>query len=223
MIEAIFFDGDQTLWDFQLVMRRALTATLAELRRLRPGPADGLDIESMITDRDQVAAELRGVETNLERIRHAAFARTLRRIGIPDEALAAQLNAIYLEHRFADVELFPDVRPALRELGSRYRLGLLSNGNSYPERCGLDGVFEAVVFSQDHGAEKPDRHIYDIAAAQLGKPAKQLVMIGDSLTNDVYGAEQAGWRGIWLNRDGAPAPDGVEQIRDLREVLSVVA
>ena len=39
VIEALFFDGDQTLWDFEKLIRRALAATLDELRRLCPGPA----------------------------------------------------------------------------------------------------------------------------------------------------------------------------------------
>ena len=38
MIEAVLFDGDQTLWDFERVMREALVATAAELRAARPGP-----------------------------------------------------------------------------------------------------------------------------------------------------------------------------------------
>ena len=43
MIEAVLFDGDQTLWDFEEVMRVALDTALAELRVARPGdPADAL-------------------------------------------------------------------------------------------------------------------------------------------------------------------------------------
>lgn len=45
----------------------------------------------------------------------------------------------------------------LDALGSRYRLGLVSNGNSYPERSGLDGRFAFTVFAHDHGVHKPDR------------------------------------------------------------------
>ncbi len=45
MIEAVLFDGDQTLWDFERVMREALIAVLDELRAERPGPGtDALDV-----------------------------------------------------------------------------------------------------------------------------------------------------------------------------------
>jgi len=37
VIKAVFLDGDQTLWDFEKLMRRAMLATLGELKTLRPG------------------------------------------------------------------------------------------------------------------------------------------------------------------------------------------
>ncbi|MFI5709698.1 hypothetical protein [Kribbella sp. NPDC051620] len=52
MLDTLYFDGDQTLWDFDRQMRRALQATLDELRVQRPElPTTGLDVESMIADR----------------------------------------------------------------------------------------------------------------------------------------------------------------------------
>jgi HAD superfamily hydrolase (TIGR01509 family) len=120
---------------------------------------------------------------------------------------AAQLNAYYLEHRFDNVELFPEVVDALAVLSRSYVLGLLSNGNGYPERSGLGGPFAAVVFSQDHGVEKPDRWLFDVAAAEVGCGPHEVVMVGDSLPNDVRGAQNAGWRAIWLSRDGRDRPD----------------
>ena len=67
MIEAVLFDGDQTLWDFELVMRNALIAVLDELRAARPGAfTDALcweDLEQ--ADRASWSRiELRGVESS---------------------------------------------------------------------------------------------------------------------------------------------------------------
>jgi len=147
------------------------------------------------------------VETNLERLRLAAFRRTVARLRLPDNGLAEHLNAFYLERRFEHVELYPDVLPALTHLRKTYTLGLLSNGNGYPERSGLAHMFSTVVFSQDHGVEKPDRRLFEIAAAQIDRVAVEIAMVGDSLANDVAGARNAGWRGIWLNREGTAGAD----------------
>ena len=163
-IRVISFDGDMTLWDFRAVMRHALRCALDELRARRPTPATAaLTIDRMIEIRDAVADDLKGEVANLEAIRYQAFWRTVARCGGADDALAAHLTAVYLHHRFEDIELYPDVIPALDALGSRYTLGLLSNGNSYPERCGLGGRFAFTLFAQDVGVEKPHPAIFAAA------------------------------------------------------------
>lgn len=202
-IKAISFDGDGTLWDFEKVMRHSLNIVLAELVKLVPEAAEKLDVEKMIEIRNRVADELKGKVINLEEVRLEAFKQTLRYINRPDDVLAAQLNELYLKHRFEDIEPYEDVLPALEALKKKYILGLLSNGNSYPERCGLDDVFRFVIFAQDCGFEKPDPRFYAAAVEKAGCSAEQLLHVGDSLQNDVAGANEAGIRSVWLNRGGA--------------------
>ena len=115
-ITTISFDGDGTLWDFEKVMRLSLGHALAELRHLVPDVPETLTIETMITLRTQVSEELRGKVANLEAIRLAAFQRTLLHIGTTDDELATHLNAVYLRHRYEDIEVFDDVLPALDSL-----------------------------------------------------------------------------------------------------------
>ena len=203
----IYFDGDQTLWDFEALMRRTLAATIDELRRLRPELSGDLTVDAFVADRDSVAAHLRGSTTNLEAIRLAAFEHSLRRFGVPDSSLASHLNAFYLERRFASVDLFDDVVPVLEELSREHTIGLLSNGNSYPNRVGLERYFSATVFAQDHGVAKPDPRIYAVAEQAL--PGNDFVMVGDSITDDILGAQAFAWTAIWVNREGAELPAGV--------------
>ena len=221
-IKAISFDGDMTLWDFQKVMRHSLGHALKALRDRLPWPAsDELTIEKMIEIRNEVATELKGTVLNLEEIRFRAFKRTVEFVGSKDEELAATLNALYLRHRFEDIELYPDVLPTLDALGRRYVLGLLSNGNSYPERCGLSDRFAFVVFSQDVGFEKPDRQIFLAACGRAGCQPEELMHVGDSLESDVQGARGVGAVSVWLNRDQTPRGTDVIpdfEIRSLTEL-----
>jgi putative hydrolase of the HAD superfamily len=204
-ISAISFDGDMTLWDFEQVMRHSLKHTLAVLQRQRPTPRVlKLTIEEMIAIRDQFAEEVKGAVWNLEEIRRRAFERTLEHVGCPDKELAAHLNQIYLKHRFEDIELYPDVVPTFDILAPHFKLGLLSNGNTYPERCGLDGSFAFVVFSQDVQVVKPDPRIFHITAQRAGCELTEMLHVGDSLKNDVVGARNAGVPCVWLNREGVP-------------------
>jgi HAD superfamily hydrolase (TIGR01549 family) len=224
-ITTISFDGDATLWDFDKIMRHSLAITLNELRRRVPIQASfKLTVDKMIEIRNMAASELKGKTVNLEEIRLHAFKRTIEFIGYRDDALAEDLNKLYLKHRFEDTELYPDVIPTLDALHPQFSLGLLSNGNGYPERCGLQDRFSFVVFSQDVGVEKPDSRIFYEACRQAGCMPSELLHVGDSLESDVFGANASGAISVWLNRKGVENTSNVQpkhEIRCLTELIDV--
>jgi putative hydrolase of the HAD superfamily len=234
VIEAVLFDGDQTLWDFEHVMRIALMATAGELRAARPGPfADALTWQDLQTDRAEVAAERPDV-WSLADLRVHGFTRTLQRRRAAeggdeaaDDVLAQELGESYFIHRDRDAALFPDTVPGLDALRGDYRLGLLSNGSRLPETVGLASYFESVVFAQDHRVAKPDKGIFDVVERELGVGPEACVLVGDHPVNDVAGAHGAGWRSVWIDRDGTvpfpgdgPPPDAVvSALTELPRVL----
>ncbi len=225
MIEAVLFDGDQTLWDFERVMRDALIAVLGELRAERPGPGtEALTWHDLQDDRAEVAEQLAGIEFDLTRLRVLGFSRTLTRVRTgqggdetADAALAERIAASYFEHRDRDPALFPDTLPCLQSLRGRYRLGLLSNGSRPPEKVGLAGYFEAVVFAQDHRVAKPDKGIFEVVERELGVTPKTCVLVGDHPLNDVVGAKRAGWRAVWLNREVSVAAGGGDAFWEIHD------
>jgi FMN hydrolase / 5-amino-6-(5-phospho-D-ribitylamino)uracil phosphatase len=229
IVAVVTFDADGTLCDFQRLMAAALAAALRELQRLVPGGRTAaLTSEDLRRTRDRVAADLLGRRLTMEQIRLAAFTRTLEQTGRPDPALAAHLLDVYMARRFGEVALYPDVTPMLNALGSRYRLGLVSNGNSYPERSGLGARFAFTVFAHDHGVQKPDRRFYEIVLATAGVAAQAVIHVGDSLVNDVGGAQAVGMRTVWLNRHDLPLdpslrPDAtITTLADLAGVLDAM-
>jgi HAD superfamily hydrolase (TIGR01509 family) len=243
MIKAVLFDGDQTLWDFERVMRDALIAVAGELRAARPGTfAEGLSWQDLERDRAAVGEEWDGIEYNLARLRVLGFARTLERLRAAeggdadadaddasgDETLTLELSESYFAHRDRDPALFADTVPGLEALQGRYRLGLLSNGSRLPETVGLGDVFECVVFAQDHRVAKPDKGIFEVVERQLGLDPFECVLVGDHLVNDVAGAKRAGWSAVWLDRDGIGEGKGFEVrpdavVRSLDELPAVLA
>lgn len=203
----VYFDGDATLWDFHKVMRDAMQSTLAYLGQRVPDVADRLIVDDFIADRDAAAKQV-PPGTPHERTRLAGFERSLTRLGVKSDALAAELTEYFLEQRFKRIALYPDAVGCLRALrAAGIRVGLLSNGNTYPDRAGLGELFDAVIFAHDVGAPKPDARMYEAAARAL--PSEHYVMVGDDPVDDVVGAQQCGWQAVWLNRDGAPTPRGI--------------
>ena len=220
-IKAISFDVDGTLWDFDSIMRRALGEVLKELESADPEAAGMLDVARMIAIRERVHEELlyKGIELN--EIRHESIRQALRDIRRPDDELAEHLFGVYVKHRDAGQSLFDDVLPAFQSLDGSYKLGLLSNGNSYADRLGLQGFVSFQVFSQDHGGiEKPDPRLFRIALQESGCRPDELLHVGDSLEYDVAGAVNAGVQAVWLNRNGgqSDAPNGTTEISSLRQL-----
>jgi FMN hydrolase / 5-amino-6-(5-phospho-D-ribitylamino)uracil phosphatase len=207
MIAAVTFDADGTLWDFERVMREALTLVVGALQAHAPDRAADLSVERMIAIREQVAAEpaLRGA--SLEQVRLASFERALVLLGRPDPELASRLAAIYLRHRFERICLYDDVVSALDTLATHRPvpvLDLVSNGNTDPERCGLPHRFQFALFAHHHGVKKPDRRFFEMAVREAGCDPSRIVHVGDSLENDVAGAQALGMRAVWLNRERLP-------------------
>ena len=209
-------------------MRNSLKHTLAEMQKRIPTPRVlELTVDEMIAIRDQLAEEVKGEIWSLLEIRQRAFERTLEHVGHPDKDLAAHLNTVYRKHRYGDIELYPDVIPTFDALAPHFKLGLLSNGNTYPESCGLDRRFAFVVFSQDVQVEKPDPKIFQITAERAGCDLTEILHVGDSLKNDVMGAKNVGMHTVWLNRNGVPndtknQPDyEVASLTEIPEIIGI--
>ncbi len=131
-------------------------------------------------------------------------------VGYTGSDLSTRLNEVYLKHRYTDIEPYEDVLPMLDALAPRFKLGLLSNGNNYPEYFGLAGRFDFHVFAQDIGIEKPHPRTFQIVAQRAACGLDQLLHVGDSLETDVEGAQAVGARAVWLNRDGKTNDSGIK-------------
>lgn len=101
-------------------------------------------------------------------------------------------------------ELFEDALPVLDELrGADLRIGLVSNGvrnlEEFVVHHRLD--VDAVVGSRAHGRVKPHPAIFQTALELLGVEPPDAVMVGDSLEEDVEGAQALGMRAILIDRE----------------------
>ncbi len=168
-IAAITFDADQTLWDFHAVMRRALAAISKAMTEEDHLDESLVSIEKLKSSRDAVVSSHQGAPHSLEMVRQESIADILRLAGHTDPTgRASRLTERYMDIRFNDIELYPDVTPVLERLRDRFKLGLLSNGNTFPDRCGLSNTFDGIVLGPEHGIEKPDPLAFQLIADQLG-------------------------------------------------------
>jgi HAD superfamily hydrolase (TIGR01662 family) len=110
----------------------------------------------------------------------------------------------------------PDAHETLRTLRSNgYKLGLISNAarlqdvNNLIDDHNLRGYFDCIVVSAQEGVRKPDSRIFNTALALMDIKPEHAVMVGDTLTADVIGAQQAGMHSIWITRRSERPENGV--------------
>lgn len=106
----------------------------------------------------------------------------------------------------------------LKELGRKYRLGILSNypdGNAIRQslaNTGLDKFFRGVVVSGDLGLVKPHPVPFLTVLDQLGVNAGRAVIVGDNWLADVQGGKQAGLQAVlttqWESPENLPHRPG---------------
>ena len=87
------------------------------------------------------------------------------------------------------------------------RLGIITNGPSEHQWSKIEALGverwidkENIIVSGDYSINKPDVRIFEIMQEKLQLPNDFLYYIGDSIENDIVGANNAGWKAIWINR-----------------------
>ena len=125
---------------------------------------------------------------------------------------------------------------ALRDMG--IRMGLISNIIStsvaphFLAEYGIDDAMECVVLSSVTGIRKPDPEIFRVAERAMNLKPEQLAYVGDTLSRDVRGVRNAGWRCMIQIRNPAIAhrDRGLENsglvpdylIDDLAEIPAII-
>ena len=221
-VRAIAFDLDNTLWDVEPVLERAEERLAAWLQQHCPRIA--LSRAEMRAAREQLARREPHNAHDVSYLRITALAAQARAHGY-DERIASQAFEVFLAAR-NEVEIFPDVAPALARLRRRYALASLSNGNADLERIGLGRVFTVSLNARQIGAAKPDRRCFERLAQELQLAAGEIAYVGDDPQLDVAAARAAGLRTVWMNRRAlewpqqlAPADMTVADCAQLAAVL----
>lgn len=94
------------------------------------------------------------------------------------------------------------------------------------EKSGLGELLDGVFISDKVGAEKPSGEFFDAVRAQIGHyEGNEIMIVGDSLTSDIQGGNNAGILCCWYNPQGAGNDKGLRvdyDIADLRQVEEII-
>ena len=141
------------------------------------------------------------------------------------DACFAELFAYFAEP--GAWSLYPEVAETLSVLKERgLILGVISNFDSRLVRVlnglGAGSSFEEIFVSSRVGYAKPDPRIFHAALNRHGLRPENAIHVGDSETNDLRGASNAGLRGVLIDRGNGTSPTDRDRVTSLKAIVSML-
>ena len=163
---------------------------------------------------------------------HFTFRQTLQtkislqmqHLGLGDSLTSAIVDDVYaqtISHTAHSIEV-------LRQLSAHWPLVLVSNfyGNltTVLQEFGFDGLFRHVIESAVAGIRKPDERIFLLGIQALNLQPLEVMVVGDSIGNDILPAQRLGCQTTWYKGEQWDAtakessmPDSI--ITDLSQLM----
>lgn len=228
MIKTILWDVDATLLNFELAEKAAMERCFS-MFEMGDCTQEMLSRYSKI-NRSYWQRLERGELTKPE-VLVGRFEEFFGKEGIPVEKAAA-FNEEY-QVRLGDTVFFHDnAYELIKELQGKVKQAIVTNGTVVAqerklEKSGLNKLITDIFISDQIGAEKPSPKFFEKVWEELGPYKKEEVMIvGDSLTSDMQGGNNAGIRCCWYNPKGLKNETSVHvdyEITNLWQVKDILS
>ena len=229
MIKYLLWDIDNTLLSFDLAERASMTKGF-KIFDIDIKDKKDLDVYKDINDKHWKMLE-RGERTR-EEILTGRFEEFFDLYDIAyDDSLVNDFNLFYQEELGKQVFFNDYAEEVLQKLGKDYKQYAVTNGSKVAQsgklkNSGLDKVFDGVFISEDLGYDKPSLEYFDLVFENIGSKNKdEYILIGDSLTSDMLGSNNAGIRNIWYNPKDLDNKASVKidyTINNLKEVIEIL-
>lgn len=223
-IQHVFFDLDNTLWDFSGNSKRILRDIYEQYRLQEYGISE---FDAFLTTyrhiNEKLWADYALGLTVREQVRLNRFLHTLNEFGIDNSSLAMKLADYYIHHTKNQTDLLPYAKETLTYLFNKYQLHIITNGFNEVQfhklkHSGIGEFFMTVTTAENANCLKPATEIFLYALSSAGADARHCVYIGDTQHIDAPGAIDAGMQFILFNPDKAQNPENYPEVTSLYEL-----
>jgi putative hydrolase of the HAD superfamily len=226
----IFFDLDNTLWDFDRSSILAFDKIYDNFKLIDYGIPSASHFHHTYFEHNNRLWELyRQGKIDKEFLKIERFRLPLKDYGIVDEKLATDLGESYTDYAARLVALVPNTMEVLTYLKEKkYNIHLITNGflevqSIKMEASGLDKMIDNSFVSEVVGFKKPDHRIFHHAMENVGASLEECVMIGDDLSVDIIPAKEIGMTHIYFNRKKISHNEKLDyEIEDLFEIKEIL-
>lgn len=223
--EVIFFDVDNTLFDFSKSEQIAFTQTFYDYNIQN-------DLHMFEKTYQKVSdvlwEDLENGEITLKDLGPERFKRLFSEHDLKMDGTI--FNEDYLSHLGKQYHLMEGAEEVIGALAHK-RLGIITNGfaevqHSRISHSNLAGYFEEIIVSEEVNASKPQPQIFEYAFEKMNlKDRSKVLMVGDSLTSDIQGGINYQIDTCWFNPNQEENPTNIQptyEINHLEELLDII-
>ncbi len=219
----MFFDLDDTIYDYTWADEAAMTALKSYCRRELGLSND--DFEQYISAAIHMADDRTGkgcAATHNRLIRFQCMLEILKKPLFPH---AYEMYRIYWNTLISSAKPEPGIRELMRSLRCRGTyVGIGTNMTAEIqyrklEHLKLGQLIDGIVTSEEAGVEKPDKKLFFLCAQKASASLHECVFVGDSIKNDIQGAVRAGMHAVLYQKKEKKTKEtaGCPVIRDFSD------
>jgi 2-haloacid dehalogenase len=221
----ILWDNDNTLMDFEYSLHKALYACFE---------AFNLYIDEKIIARYEVIntaywKRLERGEVTKQQLLDGRFIDLFSELGY--EVDVAEFRKMFQVELGSYFMYLDDSLEICKKLQGKVKQYIITNGVRETQikkitAAGFFDIMEEIFISGDVGYEKPRKEFFDHCLEKIGeKDIDKVLIVGDSLTSDIAGGNNAGIKTCWYNPKGKTADSQYHidyEINNLNQIFEVI-
>ncbi len=226
-IKHIFFDLDNTIWDF-IKNSKITLSNLYDVIEIEEKHNVAFQewYEKYYDLNEQLWAEYRDNKISKEELKESRFKNSFNSVGIDDQSILDLFEAEYLNNLPKHNFLCDGAKDLLHYLktSNKYTLHIITNGFKDVslkkiKNSGINDYFDVVVSAEDVKTRKPFPEIFDHALSLANAKKEESIIIGDDFIADIQGGLNYGIQAIYYNTSGDNInKDNFIEINHLKEV-----
>jgi HAD superfamily hydrolase (TIGR01549 family) len=211
MLKAIFFDLDETLCDTTGANKKALAfmakkARLLFAEKINEHAFANAYLKGIYRDLDERYAQKLLPITNEEQFRLALIQLILSDLGITNASIneITELQQSFDEARAECFDFFTGIKELLIDLRAHFTIIIITNGPEFSQLAKINAVnlhefVDHIIIGGQEKEQKPALSIFQKALTLSQCKKDEVIHIGDSLTADIAGANNAGITSVWVS------------------------
>ena len=204
-INHIFFDLDNTLWDYRRNAKITLVKLFEEFQiREKCGYTFDEFFPFYYESNEQLWADFRDGKVTKDELRARRFPEAFENLGIPHAEFALEYEERFVEEVTTSNYTVEGTEEILQYLYTKYNLHILSNGFEEVTRNKINGssiknFIQTITTAEEAGAPKPNAIAFQTALDKANAQKEESLYIGDDWIADMMGANRFGMQAIFFN------------------------